>query len=37
MLALKINALETVTIASKAGDEGKLFGSIGTLATSLTL
>jgi large subunit ribosomal protein L9 len=24
------NALETVTIASKAGDEGKLFGSIGT-------
>jgi large subunit ribosomal protein L9 len=29
-LVLKINALETVTIASKAGDEGKLFGSIGT-------
>ena len=28
--AEKINALETVTIASKAGDEGKLFGSIGT-------
>ncbi|CAJ0943221.1 unnamed protein product, partial [Ranitomeya imitator] len=28
--AAKINALETVTIASKAGDEGKLFGSIGT-------
>ena len=25
-----INALGTVTIASKAGDEGKLFGSIGT-------
>ena len=24
------NALGTVTIASKAGDEGKLFGSIGT-------
>ena len=28
--AEKINALETVTIASKAGDEGKLFASIGT-------
>ena len=28
--AEKINALETVTIVSKAGDEGKLFGSIGT-------
>lgn len=28
--AEKINALETVTIASKAGDEGKLLGSIGT-------
>ncbi|SFN04358.1 LSU ribosomal protein L9P [Izhakiella capsodis] len=27
--AEKINALGTVTIASKAGDEGKLFGSIG--------
>lgn len=26
--AEKINALETVTIASKAGDEGKLFGSV---------
>lgn len=26
----KINSLATVTIASKAGDEGKLFGSIGT-------
>ncbi|TKI08566.1 50S ribosomal protein L9 [Martelella alba] len=26
----KINALVSVTIASKAGDEGKLFGSIGT-------
>ncbi|MFT5234894.1 MAG: large subunit ribosomal protein L9 [Shewanella sp.] len=25
----KINALEAVVIASKAGDEGKLFGSIG--------
>jgi large subunit ribosomal protein L9 len=25
-----INALEAVVIASKAGDEGKLFGSIGT-------
>ncbi|WP_108945428.1 50S ribosomal protein L9 [Shewanella halifaxensis] len=25
----KINALESVVIASKAGDEGKLFGSIG--------
>ncbi|WJV61830.1 50S ribosomal protein L9 [Pectobacteriaceae bacterium CE70] len=28
--AAKITALGTVTIASKAGDEGKLFGSIGT-------
>lgn len=28
--AAKINSLATVTIASKAGDEGKLFGSIGT-------
>ncbi|OON41805.1 50S ribosomal protein L9 [Izhakiella australiensis] len=28
--AEKINALGNVTIASKAGDEGKLFGSIGT-------
>ena len=28
--AEKLNALEAVTIASKAGDEGKLFGSIGT-------
>jgi large subunit ribosomal protein L9 len=28
--AEKINALEAVVIASKAGDEGKLFGSIGT-------
>ncbi|NJD00746.1 50S ribosomal protein L9 [Candidatus Erwinia dacicola] len=28
--AEKINALGTVTIASKSGDEGKLFGSIGT-------
>ncbi|MGR3754246.1 50S ribosomal protein L9 [Edwardsiella anguillarum] len=28
--AVKINELATVTIASKAGDEGKLFGSIGT-------
>ncbi len=28
--AEKIVALATVTIASKAGDEGKLFGSIGT-------
>jgi large subunit ribosomal protein L9 len=26
----KIGALSTVTIATKAGDEGKLFGSIGT-------
>ncbi len=26
----KVNALEAVVIASKAGDEGKLFGSIGT-------
>lgn len=28
--AEKINALEAVVITSKAGDEGKLFGSIGT-------
>lgn len=28
--AEKINELGSVTIASKAGDEGKLFGSIGT-------
>ncbi|MGP1958673.1 MAG: 50S ribosomal protein L9 [Arsenophonus sp. NC-CH8-MAG3] len=28
--AEKINSLATITIASKAGDEGKLFGSIGT-------
>ncbi len=28
--AEKINALDTIEIASKAGDEGKLFGSIGT-------
>ncbi|WP_392559390.1 50S ribosomal protein L9 [Orbus mooreae] len=28
--AAQINALVKVTIASKAGDEGKLFGSIGT-------
>ena len=28
--AEKINALESVVITSKAGDEGKLFGSIGT-------
>ncbi|MCE1649619.1 50S ribosomal protein L9, partial [Enterobacter hormaechei] len=28
--AAKIVALGSVTIASKAGDEGKLFGSIGT-------
>ncbi|RTR40660.1 50S ribosomal protein L9 [Shewanella canadensis] len=27
--AEKINALESIVIASKAGDEGKLFGSIG--------
>ncbi|MFU9137036.1 50S ribosomal protein L9 [Erwinia tasmaniensis] len=27
--AEKINALGTVTLASKAGDEGKLFGSVG--------
>ncbi|MFO6423815.1 50S ribosomal protein L9 [Motilimonas sp. KMU-193] len=26
----KLNALEAVVISSKAGDEGKLFGSIGT-------
>ncbi|WP_018692117.1 50S ribosomal protein L9 [Algicola sagamiensis] len=28
--AEKVSALEDVTIVSKAGDEGKLFGSIGT-------
>ncbi|WP_372872181.1 50S ribosomal protein L9 [Shewanella sp.] len=28
--AEKISALESVVIASKAGDEGKLFGSVGT-------
>ncbi|TRW47909.1 50S ribosomal protein L9 [Aliidiomarina halalkaliphila] len=28
--AEKINGLDTIVIASKAGDEGKLFGSIGT-------
>jgi len=28
--AEKVSALEAVVIASKAGDEGKLFGSIGT-------
>ncbi|MEK5745857.1 50S ribosomal protein L9, partial [Acinetobacter variabilis] len=28
--AAQINALESVTIASKAGDEGTLVGSIGT-------
>lgn len=28
--AEKVNALDVVTIESKAGDEGKLFGSIGT-------
>ena len=28
--AEKVNALEAVVIGSKAGDEGKLFGSIGT-------
>ena len=28
--AEKLNALAAITIASKAGDEGKLFGSIGT-------
>lgn len=28
--AEKINAMDTIEIASKAGDEGKLFGSIGT-------
>ena len=28
--AAKLAALETVTIAANAGDEGKLFGSIGT-------
>ncbi|MDN7130336.1 50S ribosomal protein L9 [Pseudidiomarina terrestris] len=28
--AAKINALDPIVISSKAGDEGKLFGSIGT-------
>lgn len=28
--AQKINALDPIVISSKAGDEGKLFGSIGT-------
>ena len=28
--AAQVNALEKVTITTKAGDEGKLFGSIGT-------
>ena len=32
-----INALGTVTIASKAGDEGKLFGSIGTAISLMQL
>ena len=34
----KIQALEAVTIVSKSGDEGKLFGSIGTrdIANALT-
>lgn len=36
--AEKVNALEAVVLASKAGDEGKLFGSIGTrdIADALT-
>ncbi len=36
--AESVNTLEGVTIASKAGDEGKLFGSIGTrdIADALT-
>ncbi len=28
--AAKFSGLETVTVAAKAGDEGKLFGSVGT-------
>ncbi|RUO72385.1 50S ribosomal protein L9 [Pseudidiomarina sediminum] len=28
--AEKVNALEAIVVSSKAGDEGKLFGSIGT-------
>ncbi len=28
--AAKLDALQSVTIAAKAGDEGKLFGSVGT-------
>ncbi|GAB2999552.1 50S ribosomal protein L9 [Psychrosphaera aestuarii] len=35
--AEKLNALEAVTIASKAGDEGKLFGSIGTRDIALAI
>ena len=37
--AQQISALEVVTIKSKAGDEGKLFGSIGTkdIADAVTL
>ena len=37
--AQQISALEIVTIKSKAGDEGKLFGSIGTkdIADAVTL
>ena len=37
--AQQISALEVVTIKSKAGDEGKLFGSIGTkdIANAVTL
>ena len=31
----QVNALEAVVIASKAGDEGKLFGSIGTRAAGV--
>lgn len=36
--AEKVNALETVVISSKAGTEGKLFGSIGTrdIAAAIT-
>jgi len=36
--AEKLNALENVTIAAPAGDEGKLFGSVGTrdIANAIT-
>lgn len=33
----KLNALENVTIAAPAGDEGKLFGSVGTRDIALAI